>query len=147
MTEAGVGTFGSLLSAEMVWVAEQINARYPDLVLGWIPPENRGRDDNKPFAVMYDQTREIIVRLTPDQVNPHILRWLHEHDGSKTDIWKNLVNDIQKEKEQREKANREKLMEKAEIVHSIAKSNKHTYRVGGQKIGADNHAPRIPKVD
>lgn len=139
------GTFGSLISAEMVWVAEQIMYRYPNLRFQWIPPEDRGPSDTRPFAIA-DQGG-IIVRLTEEQAKNgnFILKWLDEHDATKQDMWANLQREVQREKEERDKANSEKVQRQADFISTMARSPKHTFKHDGQKFGADNHAPTMPK--
>lgn len=139
--------FGSLLSAEMVWVAEQIAARYPNLRLQWIEPEIRGPEDERPFAITDKNTNSIIVRLHANQVDARLLRWLDEHDGHKHDLWGQYVRTIEAEKQAREKANREKMEERAEVIHSIQKSPLHHYRINGRKLGAENERPTLAPKD
>ena len=51
------------------------------------------------------------------------------------------------EKEQKEKLDRERMDERADILHTIAKSNKHTFNFNGMKIGAENEYPRLGLSD
>lgn len=137
-------SFGSLISSEMIWVAEQIALRYPNLRFQWIPPEERTAADTRPFAIA-DQGG-IIVRLTTEQAKNgnFILKWLDEHDGTKQDMWAKLQKEVQKEKEARDKANSEKVERQADFISTMARSSKHTFRHDGQKFGADNHKPTMP---
>ena len=56
-------------------------------------------------------------------------------------------NKVENEKEQKEKLDRERMDERADILHTIAKSNKHTFNFNGMKIGAENEYPRLGLSD
>lgn len=143
---------GMQLSQEMINLAQELNDKYPNLSLAWIPPDQRGSGDNRPFAIVQidSEGRQIAIIHKMHQFMVHgsyIFNWLWEHDSQRIDVWDKMQKQIAWEKEQREKLNRERMDERADILHTIAKSNKHTFKFNGMKIGAENEYPRLGLSD
>lgn len=138
----------SQLPQHMIDLAQELNDKYPNLSLAWIPPENRGEGDDRPFAIVQidSEGNQIAIIHRMHQLECHgayVFNWLWENDSQRVDVFGKYLSSLQREHEAREKANKEKIFEKAEVIHSIAKSNLHTYRINGRKIGTDNYEPRI----
>lgn len=139
---------GFQLSQEMINLAQELNDKYPNLSLAWIPPEQRGPDDDKPFAIVQIDSMgnqiAIIHRMHQFLVHgAYVFNWLWEHDSQRIDLWDRMQKQIAWEKEQREKKNVELLNEKADLIHTVAHSNKHTFYHNGRKIGTDNEYPSL----
>jgi hypothetical protein len=143
---------GTHLSQEMIDLAQELNDKYPNLSLAWIPPENRGMDDDKPFAIVQVDSEgnqvTIIHRMHQFLVHgSYIFNWLWEHDSQRVDLWDKLQKQIAYDDAQREKLNTERMDERADILHTVAKSNKHTFKLNGHKIGSDNNYPTLGLSD
>ena len=139
---------GQLLSQEMLDLNAEIAYRYPNLRLAWIPPEYRGDDDVHIFAITQvdseGNTLAIIKRLSQFECYPDfVLRWLYENDGQRIDPWEKFQAEQQKLAEERRKREKDDIYQRAEVLHAVASSNLHTYRINGRKIGADNELPTL----
>lgn len=138
----------SQLSQSMIDLAQEVNDKYPNLSLAWIPPENRGEGDDRPFAIVQIDREgnqvAIIHRMHQLEVHAsYVFNWLWANDSQRVDVFQQYIDGLQKAAEQKEKENKEKIFEKAEVIHQIAKSPLHTFRINGRKIGTDNYEPRI----
>lgn len=144
---------GIQLSQEMIDLAQELNDKYPNLSLAWIPPDQRGQNDmQKPFAIVQinslGQQVAIIHRMHQFMVHgSYIFNWLWEHDSQRIDVWDKLQKQIAFDKAQKEKLDRERMDERADIIHTVAKSNKHTFNLNGHKIGSDNNYPTLGLSD
>lgn len=143
---------GAQLSQEMLNLAQELNDKYPNLTLAWIPPEDRGGDESLPFAIMQinnvGETIGVIKRLSQLELHAgYIFKWLWENDSERIDPWQKYMNEIEKEAEAKRKKQQEFNYELAEVVNSVAKSNKHEYRINGRKIGSDNSYPSLGLMD
>jgi hypothetical protein len=139
---------GAQLSQEMVNLAQELNDKYPNLNLAWIPPEDRPGNEAQPFAIVQidneGNTVSIIKRLSQLEVHgSFIFNWLWENDSQRMDPWKKYLDDMNKAEVEKRKKEKDRNYELAEVVSSIARSNKHTYRINGQKIGSDNNYPTL----
>lgn len=139
---------GSQLSQDMIDLAQELNDKYPNLSLGWIPPEDRGEGESRPFAIIQIDSEGhqigIIRRLSQFEVHgSFIFNWLWENDSQRMDPWQKYLNEMEREAELKRTKEQERIYELAEVVNSVAKSNKHTYRINGHKIGAENNAPTL----
>jgi hypothetical protein len=138
----------SQLSQEMIDLAQELNDKYPNLSLAWIPPENRGEGDDRPFAIVQidrdGNQLAIIHRMSQFEVHgAYIFNWLWANDSQRVDVYDQYLKQLEAEQARREQQNTEKINQMAEVVHSVAKSPLHTYRINGRKIGTDNYEPRI----
>lgn len=138
----------SQLSQSMIDLAQEVNDKYPNLSLAWIPPENRGPEDDRPFAIVQIDSegnqKAIIHRMHQLEVHAsYVFNWLWANDSQRVDVFQRYIDSLQRAAEQKEKENKEKIFEKAEVIHAIAKSPLHTFRINGRKIGTDNYEPRI----
>lgn len=138
----------SQLSQSMIDLAQEVNDKYPNLSLAWIPPENRGPEDDRPFAIVQIDSegnqKAIIHRMHQLEVHAsYVFNWLWANDSQRVDVFQRYIDSLQRAAEQKEKENKEKIFEKAEVIHAIAKSPLHTYKINGRKIGTDNYEPRI----
>lgn len=139
---------GSQLSQDMIDLAQELNDKYPNLSLGWIPPEERGKDESLPFAIIQINSAgeqiAIIKRLSVFEVHgSFIFNWLWENDSTRMDPWTKHLEGIKKAAEEKRAKEKDQNYELAEMVHAVASSNKHTYRINGHKIGAENNFPTL----
>lgn len=137
-----------MLSQEILDLAQEVNDKYPNLSIAWIPPENRGPEDDRPFAIVqidqYGNQVAVIHRMHQLEVHgAYVFNWLWENDSQRVDVFDKYIKGLQAEAAKKEKENKEKIFEKAEVINTIAKSPLHTYRINGRKIGTDNYEPRI----
>lgn len=136
----------------MLETAQEVNDKYPNLSLSWIPPENRGPEDTRPFAIV-EVDREnniigVIARFSQLEFYPaNIFNWLYEHDSHRVDVWGNLQKQIARDEKEREAKNTEHVYELADQLQHVIKSNLHTYKINGHKVGAENNAPTIGLFD
>jgi hypothetical protein len=145
---SGLWTPGSQLSQDMIALAQELNDKYPNLSLGWIPPEARGNNDTRPFAIIQIDSagnqKAVIKPLSPLEMHASfIFNWLWENDSQRMDPWKKYIEGINRDEEIKRKKEQDRMFELAEVVHAVAKSNKHEYKINGQKIGSDNNAPTL----
>lgn len=149
-------SFGLILPSQlpqhMIDLAQELNDKYPNLSLAWIPPENRGEGDDRPFAIVQIDTEgnqvAVIHRMHQLEVHgSYVFNWLWENDSQRVDVFDKYLVSLRREQEAREKKDREIIDQKAEVINTIAKSNLHTYRINGRKIGTDNYEPRIGQSD
>lgn len=141
-------TPGSQLSTDMITLAQELNDKYPNLSLGWIPPNERGDDDSRPFAIIQidSEGRQVGIIHTMSVLEVHgayIFNWLWENDSQRMDPWAKYLNELNAAEDLKRKKNTERMNELAEVVHSVAKSNKHEYKINGRKIGSDNSYPTL----
>lgn len=139
---------GQLFSQEMLDLNTEIAERYPNLRLGWIPPEERGEDDTMHWSInQVDHSGNIIAiikRMTSFECVPSlVLKWLWDNDGQRIDPWEKFQAEQQRLANERRARDKEDIYERAEVLNSIAKSGLHTYRINGRKIGADNEMPSL----
>lgn len=152
MDQIWIAGSGMQLSQEMIDLAQELNDKYPNLTLAWIPPDQRGSEDTKPFAIVQidSEGRHIAIIHKMHQFMVHasyIFNWLWEHDSQRIDLWDKMQKQIAYEEAQRQKGFTERMNERADILHTIAKSNKHTFKINGRKLGTDNEAPRMGLSD
>lgn len=138
----------SQLSQSMVDLAQEVNDKYPNLSLAWIPPEHRGEGDDRPFAIVQidENGNQVAIIHRMHQLEVHgsyVFNWLWANDSQRVDVFEQYMNSLQKAAEEKEKQNKERMFAKAEVIHAIAKSPLHTYRINGRKLGTDNYEPRI----
>lgn len=143
---------GSQLSQEMIALAQELNDKYPNLSLAWIPPIGRVENEACPFAIIQIDTEGnqvgIIKRLSQFEMHASfIFNWLWENDSQRMDPWSKHLAEIEKTAELKRKQEQERNWELAEIVNAVAKSNKHTYRINGHKVGAENNFPTLGLMD
>lgn len=139
---------GAQLSNEMISLAQELNDKYPNLNLAWIPPEDRQGNETLPFAIIQIDSEGnqigIIKRLSQFEMHgSFIFNWLWENDSHRMDPWKKYLQDMANEETEKRKKEQEFNYELADVVNTVAKSNKHTFKINGHKIGADNHYPTL----
>ena len=139
-----------MLSQEILTLAQEVNDKYPNLSIAWIPPENRGPEDTRPFAIVQidRQGNQVAIIHRMHQLEVHgayVFNWLWENDSQRVDPWLKYLNELEKTAIEKEKKDKEIVFEMAEKVHAVAKSPLHTYRINGRKLGVDNYEPRIGK--
>lgn len=132
----------------MLQCAQEVNDKYPNLSLSWIPPDFRGPEDTRPFAIVeVDHDGNItglVARFSEFEFYPaNIFNWLYDHDTHNTDVWANYIKDLADEEQAREKKYTNHVYELAEVLQSVIKSPLHTYRINGYKVGAENSAPTL----
>lgn len=138
----------SILSEEMINLAQELNDKYPNLNLAWIPPEDRPGNEAQPFAIVQidseGNTIGIIKRLSQFEVHgSFIFNWLWENDGQRIDPWNKYLQEMAAAEAEKRKKEQEFNYELADVVNTVARSNKHTFKINGHKIGADNHYPTL----
>lgn len=138
----------SQLSQDMIQLAQELNDKYPNLSLAYIPQEDKVKGEQYPFAIIQIDTEGnqvgIIKRLSTFEMHASfVFNWLWENDSQRMDPWAKHLAEIQKTEEDKRKREQERNYELAEIVNSVAKSNKHTYRINGHKVGAENNFPTL----
>lgn len=136
----------------MLETAQEVNDKYPNLSLSWIPPIYRGPEDTRPFAIVeVDRDNNIlgiVARFTELEFYPNnIFNWLYEHDSHNVDVWGKYMLELKKEEKEREDSYTQRNYELAEQVYAVANSPLHTYRINGHKVGAENNAPTIGLFD
>ncbi len=142
----------SQLGQEMVDLAQEVNDKYPNLSLAWIPPDQRGSGDDRPFAIVQidenGNQMAIIHRMHQMMVHgSYIFNWLWENDGQRVNLFDKYMKSLEAASAEKEKQNKESIFQKAEVINAIAKSPLHTFRINGRKLGTDNYEPRIGGED
>jgi|SRR5215217_8549895 len=150
--EARLWTPGNDTPVWMLETAQELNDKYPNLSLSWIPPEFRGPEDTRPFAIVQvdrdNNIVAIIARFTELEFYPaNIFNWLLAHDTQKTDVWGEYEKALEAEHKEREDSYTERNYQLADMVASVIRSPLHTYRINGHKVGAENNAPTIGLYD
>lgn len=138
----------SILSQEMIELAQELNDKYPNLNLAWIPPEDRPGNEAQPFAIVQIDSEGnqlgIIKRLSQFEVHgAFIFNWLWENDSQRIDPWDKYMKELQQQQVDQRKKEQEQNFQLAEVVNSVAKSPLHTYRINGHKVGVENNAPTL----
>lgn len=138
----------SQLSQEMINLAQEVNDKYPNLSLAWIPPEHRGEGDDRPFAIVQidENGNQVAVIHRMHQFLVHgayVFNWLWENDSQRVDVFSRYLQGLENARLEKQKQDTERINEMAEKVHAVAKSPLHTYRINGRKLGTDNYEPRI----
>lgn len=139
---------GTQLNADMIALGQELNDKYPNLNLAWIPPENREPEDDKHFAIVQIDSEgnmiAMIHRMSKLQVHgSYVFNWLWENDSQRVDLWDKFQRDVMAEEQAKRQQNKEKVYELAEKLHSVAKSPMHTYKMNGHKIGVENEFPTL----
>lgn len=139
---------GRFLSQEMLALNEEIHARYPNLGLAWIPPENRAPEDTRHWAIVINDAEGNVIDVvhTMSEFECHsayVLKWLWENDSTRMSPWEKYLKELEQQEAVKRERDREDIYERADVIHTIAKSQLHTFRLNGRKIGADNEAPSL----
>ena len=90
---------GSQLSQDMINLAQELNDKYPNLSLAWIPAPDRAEGESLPFAIIQVDSEGnqigIIKRLSQFEVHASfIFNWLWENDSTRMDPWAKHLADI-----------------------------------------------------
>jgi len=133
----------TLVPSEVLENDAIINDIYDNLRIAYLPVENRNdREKDKPFAI-FDQFAGYVIRELSEAEAKSlnwIQKWLYDNDSERHGadvLYQNMLDRNAKLKAEVDKANREELLEKLDVVHAVAKSNLHTYKVNGVKVGVD----------
>lgn len=145
-------TPGSDAPQWMLDLAQEVNDKYPNLSLSFIPPDFRGPEDTRPYAIVeIDRDNNIlgiVARFSGLEFHANnIFNWLYEHSTEHTDVWGKYILELKKEEKEREDSYTERNYQLADMVYSVANSRLHTYRINGHKVGAENNAPTIGLYD
>lgn len=136
------------LSVDHVRLAEELQERYYNLGIAWVPPENRSTHEPYPFAIVDTYQNIVIKPLKESQVNAQfVFTWLWENDSQRVNTWDKFQKEIEKAKAERDKKNYDKIAEQAEVIHDIQKSPIHNYKINGRTLGADNEKPSLKEKD
>jgi len=130
--------YGGFVNSKHERVARIVAESYPDLELGWIPPNDRDETDTKPFALIYNDpngTRYPVSYWREDEIDERILVWCYENDLQRRDP--NAVYDEIKAREAaaaylKAKEIEDQAAERWEFGRSLLKSPLHTYRHNGK---------------
>ena len=133
---------GRFYSQRQLDLANEIEARYPNLMLAWIPPEDRGPEDQgREFAIIdtYDNDTPVL-RLSEDQCEASfVLKWLWDNDGTREG--NSAVDRLAKLEEETARERKSKIedqaLKEADVISTIAKSGKNYFKHDGQNI-SDN---------
>lgn len=137
---------GHFMSQEHIRIGEEINVRYPNLVLCFIPTEDRETEDEKlyPYGIWDTEQDYLVKRLKENEMNFHqILMWLYENDSRNFDQFAKFKAELEKEKKVREAKNAEIAAEQADLIYTVANSPLHTFKHNGNKVGVDNNVPTL----
>lgn len=130
---------GMGMSQDHQFMAQAIAERYPNVRLAQVPNHFRTAAEEFPFALVHARTNDVLKELREREVTiSFIFQWLYEHDtqarGVKEVYQKYLDDKARHAKEVKYKQNQQ-LGEKLEFVQAVAKTNLHTYKHDGRKIG------------
>jgi hypothetical protein len=133
---------GSLIPSEILDNDSEINRNYPNLRLAYMPPEVRAsHSKDKPFALVDGIGEFVIKELTQAEAKNigFLLRWLWENDSQRHDgreLFAKFHAELAQEKKKKMAPIKEKFHEELEIVHSMARSPLHSYKLpDGRRIG------------
>lgn len=124
---------GTFVSQNHLHIAEIINDYDPTLSLAWIPADKREPGD-APFAVVHRPLGgpEYVV-FYADQCDERILERLWRNDITKTNVLSDLESHNAALEAVKLKKEMEEAAERQDLVASIVKSKKNTYKHDGVK--------------
>ena len=111
-------------------IAEDINYKYPNLKLIWIPISQRTAEDTDYYAIVDTNTGHVIKPFNDLTINS-AMQWLWENDSQRVDTYQKFLD---------EKAAHEKIVRdaaaakdeaKLDIAASALGSKLHTYKHDG----------------
>ena len=117
-------------------VAELLQDYNPELELQYIPEQDRGAFDARPFRVIHKSVNGtyVVGYFKEDEVNEKLIAHIFKHDRKN----RNILTDLEDEEAARDALLlREKLDAQEEaraIAESMIKSKKSTYRHNGKTI-------------
>lgn len=125
---------GTAMSQDHQFLAQSIAERYPNIRLAQVPQSNRSANEEYPFALLDNTTKEVVKPLREKECTiAFIYQWLYEHDTQARGV-KAVYEKYLKDKEAVAKAKKDKAMEtfheNVDIVHTMANSNKHYFKHG-----------------
>ena len=140
---------GHLVSQRTIELSDELERRYPNLALTWIPPNQRGPEDaGREFAIVdtYDNDM-IIFRFSEDQAHiSYVMKWLWDNDADRAG---NSVNErlaalaAEGEKARKDKIEEEALIE-ADFFTTMVKSGKNDFKHNGVKLS--DHPSELGKM-
>ena len=105
-------------------IAEDINFKYPNLKLIWIPISQRTAEDTEYYAIVDLNTGHVIKAFNDLSINT-AMQWLWENDSQRIDTYQKFLN---------EKATHEKTVRDAAIAKDEAKLD-----LAGAVLGSKLH--------
>jgi hypothetical protein len=127
---------GGDMSETQERVARMLKEYNAELELQYIPEQDRGAFDAKPFRVVHNSPRfgtYIVGHFAAKDVNETLIAHVFKHDRKN----RNVLTDLEDDERAREailmRAALDKQEEREDLAHSILKSPKHTYRHNGKK--------------
>lgn len=139
---------GHFLSTDMMELAGELQERYYNLKLVWIPPENRGPEDKgREFAIINMADNDTpVLRMSPEQVHRNfIFNWLEENDAEKhgEEILNRMLKDAERAEKAKQDARKEHTAQQADVIGTIIKSGKHGFRHNGVTLNSSPDAARL----
>lgn len=130
---------GTGMSQDHQFLAQAIAERYPLFRLAQVPLSDRSKNEEFPFAILYEPTKEVVKELRERDMNINtIFEWLYMNDVSvhgSLNVYNRYKQESQKRKDDVASITREKLMADIDVFHTIANSPLHTFRHGTRKFG------------
>lgn len=114
-------------------LAEIVQDYDPTLRLGWIPPEQRTRDDKKPYVVIDTRTNQAVLYASELDTPPQILAKLFEADNKNGSVLSRLEAHNKALEVFAAKKRIEEFEEATEYAEFLFKSPLNTIRANGKK--------------
>lgn len=122
---------GEMLPEAIKGIAEDINRKYDNLKLIWIPIVKRSAEDTHPYAIVDMNTGFVIKEFSELSIRD-ALKWLWENDSQRIDTYAKFI----KEKEEAAKLARtykeEENNAKLDVASSVLASKLHTFKHAGK---------------
>lgn len=125
---------GRWVNSDFERLARNIQDYDPNLLLCWIPPENRTREDKKPYAIVDSRTQSVVLHASELDTPEDILSRLYLADGSngstleRIEAYNLAVRNLQL---QRWNDEREELKDQA---HFLLNTPLHWVKFNGKKL-------------
>jgi hypothetical protein len=139
----------TLVPSEVIDTDICVAEAYRNLRIAYQPAEMRAEhSSDKPFAIVDELGQFVVKELSVEEAKNtnFVLKWLYDNDNERhdeKDLYHKFLKTQQDIADKRKAADRERLLERTEIAHSIASSPLHSYKINGKKIGSDNEMPYL----
>ena len=117
-------------------VARMLKEYNPELELQYIPEQDRGAFDAKPFRVIHNSPRfgvYIVGHFAAKDVNETLIAHIFKHDRKNRSVITDLEDDERAREAMLMRAALDKHEERLDLAHSILRSKKNVYRHNGKK--------------
>lgn len=122
---------GEMLPQNIKGIAEDINRKYENLKLIWIPMGKRTKDDTHPYAIVDTQTGFVIKEFTDISIH-EAMKWLWENDSQRIDTYKKHIAEKEALAKQAREYTAEADNQKLDLAASILGSKLHTFKHAGK---------------